>query len=255
MAGSDAVETTQDRPEETSTGTGPPSGASGAEPESPRRVGMGRVAVLVAAVAFLAAAVGWAIGSRGADPLNAADVGFMQDMSLHHEQAVQMSLLLLDKEDVDIELRRYAQEIVVSQRFDQGVFNATLDRFGHPSGTGPTVMEWMGHGMKPDEMPGLASDEQMAQLRQARGEVAAALWIALMSEHHIGGMQMAAAAVERGQDRTVVNIARGNQTVQADEVLELSRYRQRNDLPIPDGFDDPVTDSMVQARVEQMRGG
>ena len=73
MAGSDAVETTQDRPEETSTGTGPPSGASGAEPESPRRVGMGRVAVLVAAVAFLAAAVGWAIGSRGADPLNAAD--------------------------------------------------------------------------------------------------------------------------------------------------------------------------------------
>jgi uncharacterized protein (DUF305 family) len=218
-------------------------------------MGPGRLAVLVAAVAFLAGAIGWAVGGRQSDPLNSADVGFMQDMTLHHDQAIQMSLLLLGKEDVDSDLLQYAQEIVISQRFDQGVFNATLDRFGHRSAPDDTVMGWMGHAMAPDEMPGLATEDQMRQLRQASGEEAAALWIALMSEHHLGGMHMAAEAVDRGQDQTVVNLARGNQTVQADEVLELSRYRLRNGLPIPDGFTDPVEDEMVQARVAQMQGG
>lgn len=215
----------------------------------------GRVAVLVAAVAFLAGAVGWAVGGRSVDPLNAADVGFMQDMSLHHEQAIQMSLVLLSKDDVDPELQRYAQEIVISQRFDQGVFNATLDRFGHSSDTGGTVMEWMGHAMPAAEMPGLASPEQMSQLKAATGRDAAALWIALMSQHHLGGIEMAQAAAEAGSDRTVVNIANGNARIQADEILELSRYRRRNDLSIPEGFSDPTQDPAVVTRQSEIAGG
>ena len=207
-------------------------------------MGPGRLAVLVAAVAFLAGAIGWAVGGRQSDPL-ITKAG----------RITRAALLLLGKEDVDSDLLQYAQEIVISQRFDQGVFNATLDRFGHRSAPDDTVMGWMGHAMAPDEMPGLATEDQMRQLRQASGEEAAALWIALMSEHHLGGMHMAAEAVDRGQDQTVVNLARGNQTVQADEVLELSRYRLRNGLPIPDGFTDPVEDEMVQARVAQMQGG
>lgn len=226
------------------------------EPAAPATgLGAVKLAVLIAAVAFLAGAVGWAVAVRNRDPLNATDVGFMQDMSLHHEQAIQMSLVLLSKDEVDRELRNYAQEIVISQRFDQGVFNATLDRFGHPSDTGDTVMEWMGHPMAATDMVGLASPEQMADLKAASGNEAAALWIALMSEHHLGGIDMAQAAARSGSDRTVVNIARGNATVQADEILKLSRYRRRNDLPIPEGFTDPVENPAVVARQRQLTGG
>jgi uncharacterized protein (DUF305 family) len=227
----------------------------GPGPGRARGLGPARVAVLVAAVAFLAGAVGWALGGRDTDPLNATDVGFLQDMSLHHEQAIQMSLLLLDKDDVDPELGLYAVEIIMSQRFDQGIFNATLDRFGHPSAPGDTVMGWMGHGIPADQMPGMASTEQMGQLRDAGGAEAESLWIALMSEHHVGGLHMAEQAAETGQDATVVALARGTMQIQADEVLELARYRARHELPLPEGFTDPVEHPLVQDRLTEMTGG
>jgi uncharacterized protein (DUF305 family) len=227
----------------------------GPGPGRARGLGPARVAVLVAAVAFLAGAVGWALGGRDTDPLNATDVGFLQDMSLHHEQAIQMSLLLLDKDDVDPELGLYAVEIIMSQRFDQGIFNATLDRFGHPSAPGDTVMGWMGHGIPADQMPGMASTEQMGQLRDAGGAEAESLWIALMSEHHVGGLHMAEQAAETGQDATVLALARGTMQIQADEVLELARYRARHELPFPEGFTDPVEHPLVQDRLTEMTGG
>lgn len=241
---------TGDDPVETPTG---PDGGGG--PAGGRGLGPLRTAVLVVAVAFLAGAVGWALGSRTTDPLNATDVGFLQDMSLHHEQAIQMSILLLDKDDVDPELQLYAVEILMSQRFDQGLFNATLDRFGHPSAPGDTVMGWMGHPIPAEEMPGMASTEQLAQLRDATGEEAASLWIALMSDHHLGGMHMAAEAAEGGRDETVLGLAQATRQIQADEVLELARYRARHDLPFPEGFTDPVENPLVQDRIDEMQGG
>lgn len=205
-----------------------------------------RVAVLIVAIAFLAGAVGWAVGQRDEGPLSDVDAGFMQDMGLHHEQALQMSLILLDDETVSRDLQHYAQEIIVSQRFEQGIFNATLDRFGFPSEPGETVMEWMGgHGMAPEDMTGLATEEQMDQLREADGTEAEALWIALMSEHHLGGMHMADWAARHGSDPTTVNVAEAMVQIQRDEVLELARYRERNELPIPEGFTDPRADQRL----------
>lgn len=233
----------------------PDPGAFDAGPGRASGLGPLRIAVLVAAVAFLAGALGWALGGRDTDPLNATDVGFLQDMSLHHEQAIQMSLLLLDKDDVRPELKAYAVEIIMSQRFDQGLFNATLDRFGHPSAPGDTVMAWMGHGIPADQMPGMASAERMRELRDAGSDEAESLWIALMSDHHIGGMHMAEQAAERGQDRTVVGLATATRQIQADEVLELARYRARHELALPDGFTDPVENPLVQDRIEEMTGG
>jgi uncharacterized protein (DUF305 family) len=209
---------------------------------------------LLVAVAFLGGAIGWAIGQRDDQPLSDVDVGFLQDMGLHHEQAIAMSLHLLYKDDVDPELHRYAQEILMSQRYEQGLFNATLDRFGFSSDPGDTVMEWMvGEGIPADQMTGMATDAQMDQLEEASGAEAEALWIALMSEHHLGGMHMGDWAARHGSDRTTVNIARAMTTVQRDEILELARYRERNGLPIPDGFTDPRFDQRLDPLV--IRGG
>lgn len=220
-----------------------------------------QVAVLVAAVAFLVGAVGFVVGERkgGADPLNAVDVGYMQDMGLHHDQAVQMSLLLLDKADVSRSLKQYAQEIVIDQRYEQGVFSSTLDRFDHSSDPGPQVMGWMGDAMPAAEMPGLATDAQMEQLRSASGKEAEALFIALMSEHHLAGMHMADYAARHGQDETTKNLAAAGVKNQRSEVVDLARYRTANDLPIPDGFDDPTKDQRLdplsfREQADQMDG-
>ena len=51
----------------------------------------------VAALIFLAGAIGYVIGVRDGDApaANTADVGFLYDMTAHHEQAVTLSMLEL----------------------------------------------------------------------------------------------------------------------------------------------------------------
>lgn len=225
------------------------------EPEAPEAGGLAarfgpltplRVVALVVAVAFLAAAVTWTVGDRTRDPLNDVDVGFMQDMGYHHDQAVQMSLLLLAKDGVPSDLRHFAQEIIMDQRFEQGIFNAILDRFGYPAEPGDEVMGWMGMEPMPrDAMEGLATDDQMQQLRDAEGTDAEALWIALMTEHHLAGLHMADWAARHGQDATVRNLARAMVRGQRSEVIDIDRYRRREGLPIPEGFGDPLKDQRL----------
>lgn len=205
-----------------------------------------RVAILLVAFAFLGGAIGWSIGQRDQDPLSATDVGFMQDMGFHHEQALQLSLLLLANDTVRPDLQHYAQEIIISQQAERGIFNATLDRFHHPSSPGDEVMGWMlGHPVPLDDMEGLASEAEMNQLAAATGDEAESLWISLMSEHHMGGLHMADWAARRGQDCTTRNIAAASVKMQRDEIFDLANYRIRHDLPIAKGFTDPRKDQRI----------
>ena len=224
-----------------------PDPVAAAPAASHRWLSTGQVIVLVAAVAFLVGAIAYVVGDKqgSADPLNDVDVGFMQDMGFHHDQAVQMSLLLLDKEGVDPDLKSFATEVVVGQRYEQGIFSSTLDRFGHSSDVGDTVMGWMGEPQPTDTMAGLATDEQMEELANAEGEDAEALWIALMSEHHLAGLHMADYAARHGKDRTTVNLAKAIVKNQRSEALDYARYRESHDLPIPDGFTDPTKDQRL----------
>ena len=224
-----------------------PDPVAAAPAASHRWLSTGQVIVLVAAVAFLVGTIAYVVGDKqgSADPLNDVDVGFMQDMGFHHDQAVQMSLLLLDKEGVDPDLKSFATEVVVGQRYEQGIFSSTLDRFGHSSDVGDTVMGWMGEPQPTDTMAGLATDEQMEELANAEGEDAEALWIALMSEHHLAGLHMADYAARHGKDRTTVNLAKAIVKNQRSEVLDYARYRESHDLPIPDGFTDPTKDQRL----------
>lgn len=207
-----------------------------------------QVVVLVAAVAFLVGAIAYVVGERrgGADPLSSTDVGFLQDMGYHHDQANQLSILLDGNQTVDPDLKSYAMEIIMGQRFEQGIFNATLDRFGHPSDPGETVMGWMdGEEVPRDEMDGLATPAQVRQLRAAKGREAEALWIALMSEHHLGGLHMADWEYRHGKDTTTRNLALAMVKTQRGEIIDLQRYRTKHELPIPDGFGDPLQDQRL----------
>lgn len=222
-----------------------PPGEGGASPRW--RPSWLQLVALGLAVAFLAGAVGFLVGDRrgSADPLSTVDVGYLRDMGYHHDQATEMSLILTGKDDIDPNLKAFANEIVVGQRFEQGIFNATLDRYGHTTDVGDEVMGWMGEPAAPDEMVGLATPEQMDQLRQATGDEAAALWIALMSEHHLAGLHMADYEARHGQDETTVNLAEATVKSQRGEVIDLARYRKAHDLPIPEGFTDPLEDQRL----------
>src|SRR5215203_5226493 len=57
---------------------------------------------VIVVVAAIAGVIGWSIGEdRFGSGANAVDVGFLQDMRPHHEQAVAMSMIYLGLDDTD----------------------------------------------------------------------------------------------------------------------------------------------------------
>lgn len=200
-----------------------------------------RLVVLLAAVAFLGGAAGYtlrAVEAKG----TAADVGFLRDMTYHHSQAVQMAQMALAG-DMPDEARMFAQEVVMQQRYEIGLMRASMYRLGgDPEGDG-TAMAWMDMPVPIDDMPGMASPEEISALEDAEGAEAAELFFALMSRHHLGGVHMAEEAAERADDPWVRDLASRMARNQRQEVLEYSASRQRQGLGVPDGYPEtPVID-------------
>ncbi|WP_376767014.1 DUF305 domain-containing protein [Spinactinospora alkalitolerans] len=189
--------------------------------EAPRRR---RISIPVAALLVVAALVcGYLVGRPGHPLESSADAGFLRDMSAHHAQAVDMSLIIMEETE-EPTLDTVAYDITRTQQAQIGRMQGWLALWGLSArGTRPP-MAWMaghGHGSggePPERMPGLATEEQMQELREAEGEEAEILFLRLMTEHHLGGVDMAEAAVGLADEPIVVNFAKGMVTAQQSEI-------------------------------------
>ncbi len=122
-------------------------------------------------------ALGWVLGNNHAQPdPNDVDVGFLQDMHWHHDQAVQMALIYLSDTGTDPALRQAAEEILVGQNQEIGLMIQMLRDFGKAdTNETDTGMAWMGDPTPLDSMPGMATEAQLDQLGQASGAEADAV--------------------------------------------------------------------------------
>lgn len=199
-----------------------------------------RVFALVLVFAFLGGSIGWVLRDRQeAWGHNRVDVGFAQDMLAHHDQGVEMALSVLSDPTLPTQIRSIAQEIVIFQRFEIGLFNDALARWDQPTEGNGTAMGWMGMAVPARQMPGLASDAQMARLAETRGNGAAALFLAMMSRHHLGGIDMARYEAGHGRDHIMKALAESIARNQTTEIVEYSATRTRMHLPVPSGYTDP----------------
>jgi uncharacterized protein (DUF305 family) len=191
------------------------------------RPGRGVMVAFVAALVFLGAAVGYTLG-RGRPPgAGSADVGFLQDMILHHEQAVRIATTAASV-GTDSVVRHFAREVLIFQQYEIGLMDGWLGRWGHPRVPDrATVMGWMGHPVAPADMPGLASDQELEALERAEGGEVDAAFLRLMVEHHEGGVHMAEAAVPRVADDDVRALARRMARNQRIEIEEYKRAAAR----------------------------
>lgn len=163
-----------------------------------------------------------------------AEAGFARDMQTHHLQAVDMSLIVRDLTD-DPAIRLLAYDIATAQAQQAGQMHAWLSVWGLPQASPEPVMTWMsrptlegklhdhsgedGKDYKPgDPMPGLATLEQMETLKTLSGVEAEKYYLELMIPHHVGGVEMAEAILERSSNRAVTNLARGMVLVQQGEI-------------------------------------
>ena len=182
------------------------------------------IVTLIVTAAILAAMVGWLVGDSGADPdHNEVDVGFLQDMRVHHEQAVLMSLIFRNLPDTDPGLRSVSRAIVQGQSQEIGAMSMLLATFGEsPVNESGTAMVWMGMASDIDDMPGMATDDELDQLGRLDGAEADELFVELMTEHHQGGIDMAEFATTRADNELVRELAASMASAQRDEIAEMA---------------------------------
>ncbi len=191
------------------------------------------IVLMVVAAALLAGAAGFVFGeSRGKGQKNGSDIGFLQDMRIHHEQAVNMGLIYLDVSapgmgegsDSRGTLRLIAREIIVHQSNESGRMVQLLRQFGAAE-TNETdqVMGWMGEPTPLAQMPGYATDDQMQALQQSRGSEADRLFGELMIAHHKGGVHMADHAGMHATNDEVRAMAASMVKAQRGEIAEMEK--------------------------------
>jgi uncharacterized protein (DUF305 family) len=181
-----------------------------------------QVVVLVLALCFLSSAVTWWWTSRDPKP-NATDVGFFDDMTTHHNQAIGMAITYL-KHGNDRILGFIASDINTVQNGDIRQMQAALQEWG--SDTSPDVaMEWMGMRVPQNAQPGMATDAQLKELAAARGRELDDLFSRLMIEHHQGGIHMADAGARTG--KLTKNTAEGMASLQRSEINEINLRREQ----------------------------
>lgn len=183
-------------------------------------------AVVIAAVVFTAAAR-WALADNEPEPFGNADIGFLQDMIDHHQQARLISNTYLAG-NPDGDAAPYAREVVMFQereieRMDAWLVDAGVTR-GRPE---REAMAWMGMPIAVASMPGMQDPAIIEQLAVATGAVADRMFFDIMSDHHVGGAHMADAAASGARRSDIRVFAEKMSYNQRIEVVEYDQAMRR----------------------------
>ena len=181
------------------------------------------IVIVLVAAALIAGMIGWLVADSGNEVASSdVDVGFLQDMRVHHEQAIETSFRFLDRPDTDPRLRTVAKSIIFDQGIEIGVMLQLLAEMDAPNVSADgTAMSWMGHAVEPSAMPGMATAEQLDELASATGADADELFVELMTAHHQGGIDMATEAAAQADNDDVRRFASSWAQNQQSEIVEL----------------------------------
>ncbi|MFJ6672097.1 DUF305 domain-containing protein [Actinosynnema sp. NPDC091369] len=206
------------------------------------------VTVAVLAVLLLGAAIGLLIKLPGADhsatpARDSVDVGFTQDMSAHHLQGVQMANIARER-TADPAIEQLAFDISSTQLEQVGRMKGWLFLWGYPEQSADgRHMWWMtssthGHSgagsADSGAMPGMATPQEIAELRTLSGVEFDVYFLQLMLRHHQGGAPMAEyAATHAGQGvvRTLADNMLKSQTGESTYMQQL--ITERGAAPLP----------------------
>lgn len=167
---------------------------------------------------------------------NAVDLGFTQAMLVHHQQAVLMTQLLLARGET--RFPGLARSIQTAQLVELGQMKGWLQLWQAPLLPSRHGMDWMRLGRNPPDealqrylldcqrapggMPGLASSDEIDQLRRLDGAARDALFLELMIRHHQGALPMARFAAINAGTPALRGLATQILAQQAEELAQMS---------------------------------
>lgn len=181
-------------------------------------------------------------GSEAAQP-GPVDVGFSQDMAVHHLQAVDMGNLARDR-GADDKVRNIGFDIAATQQGQVGRMQGWLTLWNKPEQAPGELMAWLppghDHGGSASKtpgaaaMPGMATSTEMVKLASLSGEKFDVYFLQLMLRHHQGGAPMARYAAEHAKVPAVRSLARSMVASQGAE-MELMKHMlaARDAKPLP----------------------
>ncbi|GAC70537.1 DUF305 domain-containing protein [Gordonia soli] len=211
-------------------------------------IGIATILVAIGVVVGIAWQSGHPGDSAGPRP-SATDIGFAQDMSTHHDQAILMARTIAAAPSADV--RGLADRIILTQTGETSTMRGWLTWFGAPMAS-ETPMSWMQnipagghdhhgggeHAAAPGDappMPGMASVAEIGRLSELQGRAAEVLFLQLMIRHHRGGMAMAAAAQnDPTASAATKQLALAMISDQGDEVGQMTlMLADRDAAPLP----------------------
>jgi uncharacterized protein (DUF305 family) len=182
------------------------------------------------------------IGGSGSSPKpGAVDVGFSQDMAVHHEQAVELAALSPGRAGDAVQA--IANTILTGQSQEIGLMRGWLQLWGKPSvdqapmawmpasALGTTSMDGMAMGgvhtgdaalaAGSTAMPGMATSAELSRLTGLRGTAFDVLFLQLMIRHHEGGIEMAQYAQANARLAVVRDAARAMAFAQVEDLAQM----------------------------------
>lgn len=147
---------------------------------------------------------------------NDDDTQFAQMMIIHHEGAIEMADLALERADSQ-EVRSLAEEISAAQGPEIQEMTSWLEDWGEE--TSPPEHDAMDHeGM---DMEGMSQEEAMAELESLSGTEFDRRFLEVMIAHHRGAVEMAETHVYAGQNRRALELAKTIIDDQQDEIAQM----------------------------------
>jgi uncharacterized protein (DUF305 family) len=141
---------------------------------------------------------------------NAADVMFAQMMIPHHEQAIEMSEMILKKQGVPAEVTALANRIKAAQGPEIEKMKGWLKDWNQ------SMQMPSGHGMD-----GMMGEDDIAKLEAAQGKEAAKLFLTQMITHHEGAITMAKTESASGKNSDAVQLSKDIISAQEAEINEM----------------------------------
>lgn len=141
---------------------------------------------------------------------NAADTMFTQGMIPHHEQAVEMSEMMLQKKDIPTTVTDLATRIKAAQAPEIETMTGWLQSWNEPATMGS------GHSMD-----GMMGEDDLKKLEAAQGTEAAKLFLTQMIAHHEGAIMMAKTETSQGQNAEAISLSKAIVAAQETEIQEM----------------------------------
>ncbi|MEU3273277.1 DUF305 domain-containing protein [Saccharomonospora sp. NPDC006951] len=234
-------------------------GSTAADTEEPTRPTWARYVIFGAAtlaVLLVGATIGMLLTQSQEDPAAATpeadsvEVGFAQDMSVHHLQAVTMANWARDHSTTPA-INQLAFDIASTQEEQVGRMKGWLMLWNQPEQAIGPYMTWMkepgGHAHATGSgstgvpvttggapMPGMATESELSKLRSLSGEELDVYFLQLMLRHHEGGTEMAQYTYDHSSVPAVRALTKSILDSQGTEIILMQQLlAQRGATPLP----------------------